>query len=149
MYYTLFAKHGREEFFVLAKNQPYMMYYDYTSTVPYFKDKNEALESMYKALMQLKYYNDRGLCGYEAVKFFFSYQLESDLIHFFERTFLFDLQHKEPLPFTRATMQLKLSQDLWKYQDKRFNQDRIFVFPKYNEGRALVKKMNVCGDNIV
>lgn len=112
LYYTLFAKHGEKEFFVLAKNQTYMMYYDYTSIIPSFSTKEEALQSMYKSIMQLKYYNDRGLCGYEAIKFFFSPMLESDLIHFFERSFLFDLQHKEPLPFTRATMQLKLSQDI-------------------------------------
>lgn len=111
LYYTLLVKHGEEELFVLAINQPYLMYYDYVDTIPFFKNKNEALHSMYKAIMQLKYYSDRGLCGYEAVKFFYSAELESELIHFFERSFFFDLLHKDPLPYTRATMQLKLPQD--------------------------------------
>lgn len=111
LYYTLLVEHGEKEFFVLVKNQLYLLYYDHASTIPCFSDKGEALKSLYKSIMQIKYYSDRRLYGYEAVHFFFSSKLESDLIHFFERAFRFDLQHKEFLPYTRATMQLKLSQD--------------------------------------
>lgn len=148
-YYNLKAKFEDQDMFVFADNQTYVIYHELTATIPLFSDESEALKVFYEAILKLKYYHDYKLYGYEAVKFLYSPVFEEKLLDYVERAIKFDLHHRERVPFTRAIMQLKLAQDSWKYEDIRYNDDKIFVFPKYNEGRPLIKKMRVSGENKV
>ncbi len=149
LYFELKIRFEDRDMFVHVIDKEYVYHYEMVSTLPLFEQQFDAFMTFFEGLMQLKYYHDHRLYGYEAVQFLYSASFEGELLDFVDRSLRFDLQHRERIPYTRATMQLKLSQDSWKYEDIRFNDDKIFVFPKYNEGRPLIKKIHVSGTNSV